>query len=345
MNILLDVYLDRNIGDDLMIRETAKKLSQHKLFVRTDDKVKLLAFSGLANIGVYSGENIDAVVTVGGSMFELGSTNAILKRLKTTVKELHKYKKSGKKVATVGCNLGYVNRRLAEFAVKQQLRQSQLITLRDRTSAERLKTLGIEAQYYPDMLFCCKMPRAEKRSGLVISAYRSLSRPENNFACYKKYAQIADKYIQRTGEQVTLVAFDCDSENDISAAYTIQALMNYPEMAEIAAYAGDSVPVIKAISSASCVLGTRFHSIVFACNAGVPVLPVSYSDKTNGMLEDLGYSGYRLEHAKLMDADADEIVEKLVDSKELLTLNPRKLEEIRYKAKGHLESLVEFLEK
>lgn len=343
MKILLDVYLDRNIGDDMMIRAVVKKLSEHEFFLRSSDETSLLAFKDLRNLNVYSGEKIDAVVTVGGSMFELGSTKAIIKRLQTTVKELYKHRKNGKKVATIGCNLGYVNRRLAEFAVKQQLKQSQVITLRDKRSAERLKKLGIEAHYYPDMLFCTKMPRAEEKCGLVISVYRSVSRPEDNFQCYSKYAEIADKYIQKTGTPVKLLAFDCDSENDISAAYTIQSLMKYPDMTQIVVYTGDSEPVLNAISSGTCVLGTRFHSIVLALAASVPVLPVCYSDKTYGMLEDLGYNSFFLEHKKLKEANADDVVERLAHPENLLFLPPRKLEEIRYKAKGHIDSLAEFL--
>lgn len=344
MNILLDVYLDRNLGDDLMIRQTAEKLKQHKLFVRADDFSKLLAFRELKNISVYSGEEVQAIVTVGGSMFELGSTGMIINRLKTTVKELKGYRRNGKKLATIGCNLGYVNRRLAEFAVREQLKQSQLVTLRDTKSAEKLKKIGVEAKCFPDMLFCCEMPQAAEKSGLLISAYRSVSRPENNFECFKKYAETADKYIERTGGKVTLAAFDCESENDISAAYTIKLLMKYPENAEIIAYAGNCEPILKAVSSASCVLGTRFHSIVLALVAGVPVLPVSYSDKTAGMLEDLGYDGFSLEHSKLGNADAGEIAERLLNHEELLRLTPQKLDEIRSKAKCHLESLIKFLE-
>ena len=45
----------------------------------------------IKNIKEYSGETFEAVVTLGGSMFELGSTKTIINRLKTTVKSLKNY--------------------------------------------------------------------------------------------------------------------------------------------------------------------------------------------------------------------------------------------------------------
>ncbi|MDR1564115.1 MAG: polysaccharide pyruvyl transferase family protein [Oscillospiraceae bacterium] len=344
MNILVDAYLDRNLGDDLMLKAVALAFPEHSFLLEAADRALLIPFEGIANLAPYSGQEFEALLTVGGSIFELGSTKSIINRYQTTVKTHRHYAKQGKRLATIGCNVGAVNRRLTGMVIKAQLRHSGRITVRDAYSLKALQAMGLECTCYPDLLFGCALPRtpAEKRQGLAISVYRSTRDRQLNYTCYKKYAEIADEYISAAGEAVTMLAFDCENENDIAAAYTIKSMMKLKDMCKIVVHTGSEEPVLRAISASRAIVGTRFHSIIFGLLAGVPILPVCYANKSINLLDELGY-GLRLGFAELASLNAGETAKAIIKGEGLLTLTENKLEELRSGSKGHIEALKAYL--
>ena len=66
-------------------------------------------------------------------------------------------------------------------------------------------------------------------------------------------------------------------------------------------YTGDTDLFLKDFLSNEFILGTRFHSIVLALSAGIPVFPIIYNIKTQNLLVDLGFIGNSIEIAKCND--------------------------------------------
>ena len=65
-------------------------------------------------------------------------------------------------------------------------------------------------------------------------------------------------------------------------------------------------------------IATRFHGTILALDAGRPVLPVIYSDKTRHVLEDLGFQG------TILDLREDsELVAPFVETRWTLPKNIR----------------------
>jgi polysaccharide pyruvyl transferase WcaK-like protein len=54
---------------------------------------------------------------------------------------------------------------------------------------------------------------------------------------------------------------------------------------------GDPAPVLSAFRSLDLVVGMRFHSLLFAERAGVPIVPVAYASKCAAWLESRGIVG------------------------------------------------------
>ena len=80
LNILVSAYLDKNIGDDLMIKVLAKKLSGHKVHLICTDRSLFVPFEGLNNIEMVTPPNslikrlefykqYDLFIKIGGSIF------------------------------------------------------------------------------------------------------------------------------------------------------------------------------------------------------------------------------------------------------------------------------------
>lgn len=343
MDILLDAYLDRNLGDDLMIRHLAGNFPAHTFYLKSPDKTMLMPFSDMLNIKQYEGGYYDLLIAVGGSMFEIGSTKVIFNRYNTTVREYARIKKQNKRILTIGCNIGRINRRLAYMTIRSQLSKSDLITVRDSYSAKILHGMNINAKCFPDMLFGFNAEKKQQKSGLAISVYRDIRNPGNNFAAYKKYAEISDLFINNTGEKVSILAFDCENENDLSAAHTVYSLMEKKQNAEIIAYTGDYKPLLNAVSSSSSMISTRFHSLVFASLFGVPALPCIYNVKTEHFLEDMEFKGSKLNFSELENADSEEIVSSLISQKGLFAPSKEIIEKIKNESLGHIQALKEYL--
>ena len=50
-------------------------------------------------------------------------------------------------------------------------------------------------------------------------------------------------------------------------------------------------------------IGMRLHSIILAAQYAIPILPISYSPKTDAIIEMLGLSEYRIDSATLSEED------------------------------------------
>ena len=78
MNIILQPFIDNNLGDDLMIKLFAQKFKQHNIIILSDDNLFNSGFKGEKNITFYSPnlykevlEIADIHIIIGGSMFIL----------------------------------------------------------------------------------------------------------------------------------------------------------------------------------------------------------------------------------------------------------------------------------
>lgn len=57
------------------------------------------------------------------------------------------------------------------------------------------------------------------------------------------------------------------------------------------------------ISNADCVIGARYHSIVFAINQGVPFISLSYEHKMTGLLETLNVENRMIDISEIFGSD------------------------------------------
>ncbi|NLW53367.1 MAG: polysaccharide pyruvyl transferase family protein [Clostridiaceae bacterium] len=331
MNIVLDAYLDNNLGDDLMIKILVKHFPQHEFFLYSNSSAVKNTFHGIENITVkriaerkLDFKKADAYVTIGGSRFQLVSLKQKFWRL-NRLKQLSRLKRQKIKIATIGSNFGPFSGKFAVKLAEWELRKNDLVTVRDKEAADFLHQfknvdnyhLADDIVYNLDSIYSRNYPQ---KSGLGISAYRSIRAPEYNFENYKYLAALADQYIRKTRKTVKLFAFDSENENDVVAALHIYDLAEEKDSYEIIPYLGAEEHFLQEFEACERIVAIRFHSAVLADIFEIPFLPVAYSNKMSNFLNDRGYAGPVTE-LKDMNRDlcVDTLAETIINGGELFS--------------------------
>ncbi|MER6900655.1 polysaccharide pyruvyl transferase family protein, partial [Amycolatopsis sp. NPDC000740] len=69
-------------------------------------------------------------------------------------------------------------------------------------------------------------------------------------------------------------------------------------------------------AEADLVIGTRFHSVIFALTAHVPCLAIEYEHKTAGIMRDLGLEQWVVGIGEVRDTTLPALLDSLVDHRE-----------------------------
>lgn len=312
MNILITGYLDRNFGDDIMIRVVANQLKEHRLFLKENKKELLLPFYNIDNIydlDNYPNTKIDRILRVTGSGFMIKNKTSIYYAIQRLICAINNNKAAP--MSIIGCNIGPFINKFAELLSIVEMKKYSLITVREKYSFEFLKknVSNIKAYNFPDIVFGLPeewIPKINNEGCLGISAYRRSN--IDNLSFYKKMALVADEYIKENNKRVLIFAFDIENENDLVAAYTIKDLCENKDMVEIICHNDNGDNIIRNMARCEKMITVRFHLAVMAIRMGISFLPVIYSDKTDNMLNDLNYLGDRL---YINDFKAEELINKL----------------------------------
>lgn len=283
MAVRIDGYFDRNFGDDYMIKTVLEHFPE-VAFVINDTMGLSEMLRGLENVKI-SDEETEKTLRVIGSGFMVNSPEAFITELLWLIK--------GKKEPgwCIGCSLEPFKNFLFEWVIRKKLEKYELITARDKKSYEWLKKNCKRArvEYFPDIVFAADIKEPSKKGdGLGISVM-NLGFEEKYESYYASLAKVADYYIETTGKDVLLLAFDAGEENDKVACSHVKSLMRNKE-AQIIVH-GSENEIINAYSECGRIIGTRFHSAVLALKMGIDLYPVIYRHKMSGLLSDIGFWG------------------------------------------------------
>ena len=281
MAVRIDGYFDRNFGDDYMIKTTLEHLPEVK-FVIGDTKGVSQMLRRLDNVKI-SDEETEKTLRVIGSGFMVNSPEAFITELLWLIK--------GKKEPEwcIGCNIEPFKNPLFEWVIRKKLEKYELITARDKKSYEWLQKNCKKArvEYFPDILFSMEgLPRATGNKLGISLIHRSGD--EENCTYYRAMAEIADHWVEATGQKVILFAFDSGMEDDVFACDCVKKMMKHPQMAEYSIHR-EGGEIIEGYTQCRKIIGARFHSIVLAIKMGIDVYPIIYRNKTKNLLEDIGY--------------------------------------------------------
>ncbi len=315
MKILLNGYFYKNLGDDLFFHLITDRYPQHTFYVpvhadhakaymgkkhvkilpqtkwkRGMDKLlgkvsaKLTATGRLAR-------RTDLGVLIGGSMFqEFGDAQARLARMPRHPKGQY----------VLGINFGPHKTQAYVDACRDYLASAADVCFRDAVSYSYFAQLA-NTRLGSDMVFdtqsLCPAP-AQKQNTCVISLMDFEAKEDlaPYAADYFRFLTDTVRQQQALGRQVILVSF-CQFEGDERAIdrFLSQCPHELKRGISTLCYTGGNhVQVCSSIASAALLIASRFHSMVLGLAYGVPTVPISYSNKTLQLLQDLGLEDYAI---------------------------------------------------
>ena len=154
-------------------------------------------------------------------------------------------------------------------------------------------------KYVPDLVFGLGIRKGRKIKNSVGVSLVDLSLPVRGEKVNKidsKYCKMLKNNIEKfidEGKEVYLFSF-CEHEGDLRTIDRILDLMDdsYSSRVNIIDYTGKSGDLyyfVKLYSRMEKTICTRFHSLVMSLVFKQELMVVSYSDKLNNLLDDLGY--------------------------------------------------------
>lgn len=224
------------------------------------------------------------------------------------------------------------------------LQQASLITLRDNTSAHLLNDMGVRKpqikvtadealltspvnQYHTSIIMKRENVRTELPIIGIAPRYWSRSKLENSTLhrlrkdnIYKNYigviAAVSDRLIEQLRCQIVMIPFQTykqsTSKDDRCIAKDIISMMRHPHNAVIIQGEYSPNEIMGLIESAcEMIIGTRFHSLVFAACSFRPLVGISYWFKIDEFMRELELSDYVCD---IDDLEANFILDKAIQA-------------------------------
>lgn len=276
--------------------------------------------------------------------------------------------KAGKKTVLYANSVGPLKWRMNRWLVKKFLNRVDLITLRDRMSAELLRRIGVrknvevtadpvfsinfvqkEGGCWPDGEYVCMALRHwyDAIPFVPVSLCSRLHiRSRSNRKKYEAYirtmADVTDYINETWGNRVVFVSFLY--ERDGRVARDILSSVRLKNNILIEKKFMSPMEMMNTISHARMLIGMRLHSIIYAICTNTPVLPVVYSSKVRGMVEDNQLTKYSISMDELEKERMIRLLDRLkkeeTAQKEILKQQYRKMKMKEQRNKEMTEKLL-----
>lgn len=314
-------YGFRNLGDDAILlalrdrlQETlpgAQLVALSKRSEETREKCGILAvdrFNPFAVCKAIKGATV--FLSGGGSLLQDHTSTRSLWYYTALIRMAKHY---GKPVMFYANGIGPVTDERNRARVRAVSEQADVITLRDRSSFDELRAMGVKN---PNV-FVTADPVYAMRGGDAARGRAALSQRgvptdkpilgvsvrfasgmQTNASEFGRFCDIA-------GEGMTVVFLSMQQPGDTEAAEAVREQMRSSAYVVDAPY--DPQSMLDMIACMDAVVSTRLHSVIFAACCGVPVLGVVYDPKVKACLDALGMSAA----GTLSGFDADDACDAL----------------------------------
>lgn len=190
------------------------------------------------------------------------------------------------------------------------------VSFRDITSYKLFKDVP-GAMYAPDVVYNLDASDLNDNGYYLISVMdfsnTAKSKETNSYhESYKaKLLEVVSKLVSMQ-KKVKLVSL-CEDQGDYKVAKEIESSLNSPCIESINYNDIGLDETIKLFKNSQYIIGTRFHSIVLAILFRKNFYPIIYSNKTENMLTDIGFSGKSAHLSEISSIIADDILGNTFD--------------------------------
>lgn len=237
----------------------------------------------------------------------------------------------GKKVIIMPNSFGPFLGKFEKYIVKKVLNKCDLIYAREDISRRYLQDLlGREVHLSPDLGFYIspnenednlgdiKLPKSEIKVAITMRPYRfpEYSDGEHRYEKYINEMFLVCKELIKNGYHPVFVAHtlgpSAHEDDRIALNEVIEKLKEAGVSSANYTFADDSslncFGLTNLYSQVDYIIGTRFHSVIFAMTSFIPAIAISYSGhKTTGIMQDMGLEEYVV---KIGEMDSKVLIEK-----------------------------------
>lgn len=318
-------YSVSNLGDDLFVKILCNRYP-HVQFTLLSSRKYGYAFASIPNLNVvfsipkvdgifrrlklrFTMQNLmtkrlcqqaDAVVSIGGSIFMQG------RNWQAQADDFLEYCNSSSKFYILGSNFGPYKDEIFKRTYSSIFNLVEDVCFRDQYSY-KIFSDHENVRYAPDIVFTHKHKLKQCDSKTIIISLIDLSNREQleKYAkeYYAKMAAITKGLIDR-GYHVCLFSF-CTFEGDMRAIDHVLSSVgeSYRDQLSIYEYAGNLEEAIEVLSDSTAIIATRFHAMILGFTMNKVVLPLIYSNKSENVLADIGFTGLftRIENIEQLD--------------------------------------------
>ena len=310
--VLLKVYLNENLGDDLFayifLKRYANKFSiynkyeykslnniENLNFVGTNFSINLdRIFKKLFSIYDYTEtlnkKKYDLLLYIGGSLFIEGNS------LKFWTVNSKQYLKNYIPYYILGSNVGpYIHEEFLEILKNNIFNKAEDVCFREENSYKLFKSLP-NVRYASDIVFTLdtsniNITNDKKVVISVIDCDKKIN-PKYTGLYEKKVIELI-KLFYNKGYEITLMSY-CKSEGDEYAIERIIAKLDNEKIKENINkyfYDGNIEEALNIMGDCQVIIGTRFHANIIGLVMNKTVIPIAYSDKTLNVLKDMNFKG------------------------------------------------------
>lgn len=344
MKIFLKSYLNCNLGDDLFIKIFLERYNNNKIYtvgafrdnkLRKYGKVKIINRKIIKLIKMITRKKLDVnnfymkksdiLLYLGGSIFkEQNGLNFTKNKLS--------------KNFIIGANYGPYNTDNYYFECYNYFSNFDDICFRDYYSYNLFNHLK-NVRVAKDIVFSLDTTKfstiEEKR---VIISVIDISKHFDALKLKIYIEKIRDLivFFNKKKYDVCLMSF-CKAEGDENIIKKIMKKVKNIDVS-IYKYHGNIEKSIRFLSSASIIVGSRFHANVLGLVMNKTIIPIAYSNKTINMLKDIKFKGKIIDIKNIDEFDVNSLTDKDLEYK----IN---VDKYRKDAEKHFERLDQVLER
>ncbi|MGE3249234.1 MAG: polysaccharide pyruvyl transferase family protein [Hyphomonadaceae bacterium] len=210
-------------------------------------------------------------------------------------------KAAGARVAVVSIGAGPIRNALSRHYMTSAAKAACFRTYRDRFSLDYMQAHGVSAEsdaVAPDIAFSLPRPplappAGKLTIGLGVMLYRGWGRRDANAdAIYSTYIETLAAFCEATlasGKRIRLLV---GQDSDARAVADLTARLG-PRDNLIATPQEDMHAVLREIAQCDLVVATRFHNVVAALKLARPTVSLSYQEKNDVLLAEMGLARFR----------------------------------------------------
>ncbi|MCI3936496.1 polysaccharide pyruvyl transferase family protein [Chryseobacterium aahli] len=324
MRILIKLYANLNLGDDLFLKILLDRYpevkfvlpapNQYKSIFKNFDNLEIIEDSYKFKSGLIQrafnhveryffrakylkkikrrfSENFrvhdykfDAFISIGGSIF-------MQQKVLPVYSSLIYYdlaQQYCKNTFYLGCNFGPYNDPKFFKGYKTIFSKAQDVCFRENLSYNLFSTLD-SVRCKPDIVFGLKFSEVIKRNKSVGFSVVRARNGINSVDYMKKYAELIEFYYNK-GYEIYLFSF-CEGQGDGSTIDSILDLVNNKKNINKVIYNGDIDEFLNIYSSIEQMYCGRFHAMILSMIFNQKIFPITYSSKMLNVLNDIDYQG------------------------------------------------------